>query len=85
MCVVGRVITYANIQAKTVSREEDPSMLSLRVDTGSVVLQDLSDVVDHIVDDLGGEDFVDLSCDATGEPWFGTSKTFGVLLEVVFD
>ena len=64
---------------KTVSREESPSMLSLRVNKGSLALQDLSGVVDHIVDDLGEEDFVYSSRDATGESWFGTNDIFGVM------
>ena len=50
------------------------------------MLQDLSGVVDHIIDDLlGGENLVYLSSDATGEPRPGIEGILGVALEVFFD
>jgi hypothetical protein len=50
------------------------------------VLQDPSRIVNHVIDDLlSGENLAYLSGDATGEPWSGLDRIFGVLLEVVFD
>ena len=50
------------------------------------MLYDHGGIVDHIFDNLlGGEDLVYLSSDATSEPWSGTKKLFGVLLDVIFD
>lgn len=50
------------------------------------MFQDSSSIVDHIIDDLpGGKNLMYLSGDATGQPWPGTERIFGVLLEIVFD
>lgn len=50
------------------------------------MFQDPSRIANHILDDLlGGEDFVDLCSDASGEPRSGAERVFGVLLEIVFD
>ena len=75
------------IQVNDIKRGEgDTSELSRRPDQRSVVLHDRSSIVDHIFDNLlGGEDLVYLSSDATSEPWSGTKKLFGVLLDVIFD
>jgi hypothetical protein len=55
-----------------VGNGKKPSKLRLGVDQRSIVLQDPSGVVYHIIDDLlGGEDLMNLSGDPTGEPWSG--------------
>jgi len=74
---------YNHIQTKYRERRR-PSKLNFGVNQRCVMLQDPSGVIDHIVDDLlCGEDFVYLSGDATGEPWPGTERLFGVLIEVI--
>jgi hypothetical protein len=51
-----------------------------------IVLQDPRGIVDHVFNNpLSREDLMNLSGDATGEPWSGTERLFRVLLEVVFD
>ena len=68
-CEVRRVMTHTNMhERKTVSKEGSPSKPSFGDNQRSVVLQDPSGVVDHIVGDLlGGEDLVYLNGDVTGE------------------